>query len=128
MLNDRLGSDRQNPKPTCKDRSTFDFCISNVNFIQHINDSCIQEFSSLYSDSHCGATLTVGSVYQSSSQAENMPTFPTPRLKLWKQENADLFLANFYSQKCHNKRSDKQPCTKKPRTFRNRTSMVSLVI
>ena len=99
ILNGRPGTDRQNPKPTCKDRSTIDYCISNVNFIQHINDFCIQEFSSLFSDSHCGVTLTIGSVYQSSSQAENMPTFSTPRLKLWKQENADLFLANFDSQK-----------------------------
>ena len=53
----------------------------------------------MFSDSHCGVALTIGSVYQSSSQAENMPTFSTPRLKPWKQENADLCLANFDSQK-----------------------------
>lgn len=98
ILNGRLGTDRQNPKTTCKDRSTIDYCISNVNLIQRINNFCIQEFSSLYSDSHCGVTLTVKSVYQPSSQAENKPS-PNPRLKLWKQENADSFLANFDSHK-----------------------------
>ena len=97
ILNGRLGSDFDRPKPTCKDRSTIDYCISDINLLKHISSFDINEFSSLYSDAHCGITMIIKAEYQSSSRLEGYES--QPKMKLWKQENAESFLQNFDSSK-----------------------------
>ena len=63
ILNGRLGNDFLSPQPTCQGRSTIDYCISSISFLNHVHvhDFGINDFSSLYSDSHSGVSLTIKS-------------------------------------------------------------------
>ena len=92
-MNGRFGKDFDSPKVTCKNRSTVDYCISDIKLFPHISTFEINDFSSLYSDTHCGITTMIKAEYQSSSQPEGQHS--EPRMKLWKQENAESFRQYF---------------------------------
>ena len=95
ILNGRLGQDRDQPKTTCKDRSTIDYFIASAYVLEYISNLVINEFSSLFSDQHCGIAITLGATYQSSGSADlNQSCSTEPKIKLWDKENAHLFVNN----------------------------------
>ena len=70
ILIGRLGQDRDQPKTTCKDQSTIDYFIASAYTIEHISNLVINEFSSLFSDQHCGISVTLGATYQELDPAD----------------------------------------------------------
>ena len=95
ILNGRLGQDRDQLKTTCKDQSTIDYFIASACVLEYISNLVINEFSSLFSDQHCGIAITLGATYQSSGSADlNQSCSTEPKIKLWDKENAHFFINN----------------------------------
>ena len=59
FINGRLGQDSAYPKFTCKNSSTIDYFICSPNMTQYLYDFNVLEFSSVFSDSHCGIELKI---------------------------------------------------------------------
>ena len=57
ILNGRIGDDYRSPKLTCKNRSTVDYFLASPFVFGSIDDLCVCEFSSLYSDAHSPVSL-----------------------------------------------------------------------
>lgn len=96
ILNGRFGTDRIEPKLTCKDASVVDYFISTAEVFHHIVDFEVLEFSPLYSDSHCAVALTLnmhntppGCTY---SMEKSRDSDPIP--KLWDREKSESFSIN----------------------------------
>ena len=95
ILNGRLGQDRDQPKTTCKDRSTIDYFIASAYTIEHISNLVINELSSLFSDQHCGISVTLGATYQELDPADlDQSCSADPKIKLWDKDKAHHFNNN----------------------------------
>ena len=58
ILNGRVGEDRHVGIVTCKNYSVVDYCIGTSNLLGLVDDLCVLEFSSLFSDVHCPLSIT----------------------------------------------------------------------
>ena len=95
ILNGRIGKDAVDPKTTCKDRSTVDYFISSPTCIAHTSEFQVNEFCSLFSDAHCGISISFDTNYKSfSSSLESDVLVYTPNIKLWDQTHGNSFLTN----------------------------------
>ena len=95
ILNGKLGQDSMAPKLTCKDCSTVDYFISSQQILEHLNDLNVLDVSSLFSDSHCGVTLSIKTKHQLPSQTPYHSNVKVdPKIKLWEQGKNEIFLQN----------------------------------
>ena len=93
ILNGRLGQDSVKPSVTCKDRSTVDYFIASPKLLESLIDLSVLDFSSLFSDAHCGVTLTIKTKHQLPSQNPTSAK-EDPKVKLWEQGKAEIYLQN----------------------------------
>ena len=83
ILNGRLENDTDVPKTTCKDRSLIDYFISSPECIGYICDFQVNEFSSLYSDVHCGVAISLTTRDVSFTQSRDTASEPEQTVRLW---------------------------------------------
>ena len=61
IINGRIGNDKGIGKLTCKNSSVVDYVISSVDFLKHIANFSICQFSKLFSDVHSPISLSLKS-------------------------------------------------------------------
>ncbi|MCG8112265.1 MAG: reverse transcriptase domain-containing protein [Candidatus Thiodiazotropha taylori] len=93
LLNGRIGRDYINPGLTCKNRSTVDYFISTAYNLPVIQDICVHEFSSLFSDAHSPISLTL-KVKCQAPMNDNGANTKSPTLNPWKSTKIDDFVDN----------------------------------
>ena len=59
--NNGKGEDRHVGKFTCKNSNVVDYCIGTSSLLGLVDDFCVLEFSSLFSDVHCPLSITLRS-------------------------------------------------------------------
>ena len=62
ILNGRIGNDYICPKLACKNKSTVDYFLSSPSVFDSLDDLCVGNFSSLFSDAHSPISLTLKNV------------------------------------------------------------------
>ena len=97
IMNGRIGYDKNQPKVTCKDKSTVDYFLSSVYCFGFVHYFRIHEHSELYSDVHCPLSLTLSVDCQTKSkQNENeKPLFSETNVRNWDSRKAEKYLENF---------------------------------
>ena len=79
------------PKYTCKDRSTIDYFICFSNMTKYLYVFNVLEFSSLFSDSHCGVELKIDVQYIASNEIKHEDCSSLEKVFSWNCEKASLF-------------------------------------
>ena len=93
ILNGRIGTDYEAPKLTCKNKSTVDYFLSSPYVFEYIENFCVHEFSSLFSDAHSPVSLIFRSNFEKPQPTEIKYNLRSG--KLWNSEKADVFVENF---------------------------------
>ena len=96
-MNGRIGYDKNQPKVTCKERSTLDYFLSSVYCFVFLHDFIIHEHSELYSDVHCPLSLTLSVDWQTKSKQNDneKPLFSETKVRNWDSRKAEKYLENF---------------------------------
>ena len=95
ILNGRVGEDRHVGKFTCKHSSVVDYCIGTSGLLGLVDDFCVLEFCSLFSDVHCPLSITLRSEYIIHSVDEidgDTHTYEKPRK--WDNSKKDDYCGN----------------------------------
>jgi hypothetical protein len=93
ILNGRAGSDKDNPRLTCKNSSTVDYFLATSYVFQNIVDFHVEEYCSLYSDVHCPLFITLKTKHF--LPIENLINDQLePKTRLWDSKKADVFIEN----------------------------------
>ena len=99
ILNGRLENDTDVPKTTCKDRSLIDYFISSPECIGYICDFQVNEFSSLYSDVHCGVAISLTTRDVSFTQSRDTASEPEQTVRLWDKNKRNSYAQNLNENK-----------------------------
>ncbi|MEW8546328.1 MAG: reverse transcriptase family protein [Candidatus Thiodiazotropha sp.] len=94
ILNGRIGNDYVSPKLTCKNKSTVDYFLSSPSVFDFLDDLCVCDFSSLFSDAHSPVSLTLKNVFVHETTNFLTPNKNEKRM-LWNAEKSDKFVENF---------------------------------
>ena len=82
ILNGRVGEDRHVGIFTCKNSSVVDYCIGTSSLLGLVDNFCVLEFSSLFSDVHCPLCITLRSehiIYRVDEMDCDTHTYEKPR-------------------------------------------------
>ena len=82
------------PKYTCKDRSAIDYFICSPNMTKYLHVFNVLEFSSLFSDSHCGIELKIDVQYVASNEIKHGDCSFTEKVISWNCDKASSFERN----------------------------------
>ena len=99
ILNGRLENDTDVPKTTCKDQSLIDYFISSPECIGYICDFQVNEFSSLYSDVHCGVAISLTTRDVSFTQSRDTTSEPEQTVRLWDKNKRNSYAQNLNENK-----------------------------
>ena len=93
ILNGRMDKDLEQPKLTCKDRSTVDYFISTAQNFKFLHDFEILDFNLLFSDAHCPITLTLD-ILANKNEVRSNNQKSDPKVKLWDENKSQNFVEN----------------------------------
>ena len=98
-MNGREGVDDGMGSHTCTNINTVDYFISSAQLVPYLNDLFVEEFCEMFSDVHCPVTLTLDFKLQCANKHNITSDTPSPKLNLWQQDKAELFVNNLNIEK-----------------------------
>ena len=100
IVNGRLNKSNSPPKTTCNDKSTIDYFISTAYNFDFLHSFEVQDFNSLFSDSHCPLALEIDVCLSENTRVRtNRKGSNTHEARLWIDGKKDEYLQNFDSKR-----------------------------